>query len=327
MTRHTTKLIAAFAALLLVATACGRSGDQASQDAGSGDGAFRQLANEILEWTYESDPSNATYLGIHKYDNRIADYSAAGVEADVTAIKGFQTRLNGVDAETLSEEAQLDLEQTTHTLDGMLLRNQVIRPWAKDPDIYSSGITNDAYVIMSRSFAPQEDRMKSLIARMKAMPDALAEARRNLDNPPRIYTEIAIEQIDGNRAFFTEDVPAAFTDVKDPGLLAEFTTARDAVVAALTDYGTWLKTDLLNRSNGSFALGEDTYRKVLDADEMITTPLPELLAVQRPGATGLCAFLRRCRDCDRHQASCECIRPCSVSRCPSRATRTADPTT
>ena len=34
------------------------------------------------------------------------------------------------------------------------------------------------------------------------MPNALAEARKNLDNPPRIYTEIAIEQLDGNRDFF-----------------------------------------------------------------------------------------------------------------------------
>ncbi|HKV19563.1 MAG TPA: DUF885 domain-containing protein [Mycobacterium sp.] len=276
------RAMAVLAALLLVTTgvqACGRSSDSAEQAAGSGDGEFQQLASEILEFTYESDPSNATYLGIHKYDSKIRDYSAAGIASDVETIKGFRTRLDAVDAGALSDEAQLDLEQTRHTLDGMLLRDEVIRPWAKDPDSYSSGITNDAYVIISRSFAPPEDRLTSLIARLKAMPDALAQARKNLDNPPRIYTEIAIEQIDGNRAFFEEDVPAAFTDVKDAALLAEFTSARDAVIAALTEYGDWLRSDLLNRSNGSFALGESTYRKVLDADEMITTPLPDLLAV------------------------------------------------
>lgn len=281
MTRRTSRLIAVLTALLLVATsvqACALSTDK-DQDAVSGDDSFRQLANEILEFTYESDPSNATYLGIHKYDNRIRDYSAAGVKADVEKIKDFQARIDAIDPADLSDEAELDLEQVKHTLDGMLLRADVIRPWAKDPDTYSSGITNDAYVIISRSFAPAEDRLKSLISRLEAMPNALAEARKNLDNPPRIYTEIAIEQLDGNRAFFEQDVPAAFTDVKDPALLAEFTSSRDAVVAALTDYGNWLRSDLLNRSNGSFALGEDTYRKVLDADEMITTALPELVTV------------------------------------------------
>lgn len=234
---------------------------------------------EILEFTYKQDPSFATYLGIHKYDDLIADYSAASVAADSESIRSFLTRLDDVDAESLSLEAQLDLEQTKHKLDGTLLRNDVIRPWARDPDIYSSGIANDAFVMISRTFAPPEQRLRSLTARLKLMPNVLAEARNNLDNPPRIYTEIAIEQVGSNRDFFAEDVPAAFTDVKDAALLADFTTANAAVLAAFDDYKAWLENDLLPRSNGSFAYGTDTYQKVLAADEMITTPLPDLLAV------------------------------------------------
>jgi uncharacterized protein (DUF885 family) len=280
MARRGKLLMITVAALMFVASVqgCSRSGESGSGAGKPDDGAFRRLANEILEFTYERDPSNATYLGIHKYDDRIRDYSAAGVKADIQAVKAFQTQLNAIDAAALSQEAQLDLEQTRHTLDGMVLRDDVIRPWAKDPDTYSSGITNDAYVIISRTFAPPEDRLESLIARLKAMPTALAEARKNLDNPPRIYTEIAIEQLDGNRDFFELDVPAAFADVKNAALLAEFTSANKAVMTALTEYKDWLQSDLLNRSNGSFALGEDTYRRLLDADEMITTALPDLLA-------------------------------------------------
>ena len=259
--------------------ACSSPNEPPAPAAGSGDASFRQLAGEILEFTYKRDPSGATRLGIHKYDDAIADRSAAAIKDDAEAIKSFQTRLDAVDAESLSLEAQLDLEQTRHALDGMLLRDEVIRPWAKDPDTYSSGITNDAHVMISRTFAPPEQRLKSLISRLKMMPNVLAAARTNLDNPPRIYTEIAIEQVDGNRDFFASDVPGAFADVKDAALLAEFKTANDAVIAALENYKKWLESDLLNRSNGSFAWGEDTYEKVLAADEMITTPLSDLLAV------------------------------------------------
>jgi len=155
----------------------------------------------------------------------------------------------------------------------------VIRPWAKDPDSYSSGITNDAFVMISRTFAPQDQRLKSLISRLNLMPNALAEARSNLDNPPRIYTQIAIEQVDGNRDFFASDLPAAFAEVKDAALLAEFKTANDAVIDALENYKKWLESDLLQRSNGSFAYGADTLQKVLAADEMITTPLADLLSI------------------------------------------------
>jgi uncharacterized protein (DUF885 family) len=264
--------------LLTCAQGCSSQGEPGTTAAGSGDSAFRRLAGEVLEFYYKQDPSTATYLGIHKYDDLIADYSSASVKADVQAIKAFRGKLDAVDTQALSSEAQLDLVQTKNTLDGMLLRNEVIRPLTKDPDIYSSGITNDAYVMISRTFAPPEQRLKSLTARMKLMPGALAEARKNLDNPPRVYTEIAIDQVDGNRDFFAEDVPAAFEGVKDPAVLAGFNAAKDAVIAALEDYKSWLQDDLLNRSNGSFAYGADTYEKVLAADEMITTPLPDLLS-------------------------------------------------
>ena len=83
--------------------------------------------------------------------------------------------------------------------------------------------------MIKREFAPPEERLRQLIAREKLMPAALAEARKNLENPPRIYTEIAIEQIDGNRGFFKDAVPGAFPDVKDKALLAEFKAANDAV--------------------------------------------------------------------------------------------------
>ena len=59
----------------------------------------------------------------------------------------------------------------------------------------------------------------------------------------------------------------------------EFKQANDAVIAALGDYKKWLQNDLLKRSNGEFAFGEDTYRKKLAADEMIDVPLDELLAI------------------------------------------------
>jgi len=155
----------------------------------------------------------------------------------------------------------------------------VIRQWAKNADVYSSAVTNGAYVIMKRPYAPAAERLAALIEREQKMPVALAHARRNLANPPRIYTEIAIEQIDGNISFFKSDVPAAFKEVTDANLLAAFRKSNDAVIAALTDYKTFMQADLLPKSNGSYAFGEDTYRRALSANEMIDLPLDRLLAI------------------------------------------------
>jgi hypothetical protein len=98
---------------------------------------------------------------------------------------------------------------------------------------------------MERKFASPDERLRSLIAREKQMPALLAEARVNLKNPPRIFTEIAIEQLPDIVSFFEHDVPLAFADAKDPALKAEFAQTNAAVIAALKSYLGWLKTDLL----------------------------------------------------------------------------------
>ena len=82
------------------------------------------------------------------------------------------------------------------------------------PTTIQSTCANGAFVLMERKFAPPDDRLRSLIAREKQMPALLAAARVNLKNPPRIYTEIAIEQLPGSSAFSEHDVPLAFADAQ-----------------------------------------------------------------------------------------------------------------
>jgi uncharacterized protein (DUF885 family) len=132
---------------------------------------------------------------------------------------------------------------------------------------------------MERKFAPPNDRLRSLVAREKQMPALLAAARVNLQNPPRIFTEIAIEQLPDIIGFFQHDVPQAFADADDTALKAEFAATNAAVVASLNDYLGWLKTDLLPRSNGDFRIGADTFQKKLEYDEMVDLPLDKLLEI------------------------------------------------
>jgi len=259
--------------------ACSSPPPPSQPAAGSGDAQFEAAAHEYLEDLYRRQPTQATYLGIHKYDDRLDDYSRQAVTDAVASARQFRDRTAAIDAASLSAERQLDREQLLHAIDSRLLTLDVIRPWAKDPDTYSSGLTSTAYIMIKREFAPAEERLRRLIAREKAMPGALAEARKNLENPPRIYTQIAIDQLDGNRGFFQTAVTAAFADVKDKALLAEFKQSNDAVIAALADYKKWLQDDLLKRSTGEYAIGEDTYRRKLSADDMIELPLDDLLAI------------------------------------------------
>ncbi|HTL29471.1 MAG TPA: DUF885 domain-containing protein [Tepidisphaeraceae bacterium] len=272
--------VALLAVLLAVACTSQPASEKSAVPAASqADTAFTRLAAEYLDDYYRRQPTRATFDGIHTYDDRLEDYSRDAVASAVASAKDFRQRVAATDVAALSASDQLDREQLLRAIDSRLLTLEVIRPWMTDPDMYSSGLTTSAYIMIKRRFAPPDARMRLLIAREKAMPAALEEAKKNLENPPRIYTEIALEQIDGNRDFFQTAVTAAFPEVTDKALLAEFKQANNAVVAAFGAYKTWLQDNLLKRSNGNFAFGEETYRRKLAADEMIDTPLEDLLKV------------------------------------------------
>ncbi len=228
---------------------------------------------------FKFSPTAGTSAGLHQYDALLEDYSRAGTAQQIAALQQFAKRVAAVDPKSLDETSAADRQILLSNIRGTLLDLETIRAWEKNPDTYSSGITNSVYVIMSRKFAPEDDRLRSVVAREKLMPAVLVEARKNLKNPPRVYTEIALEQLPGIIGFFQSDVPAAFANATDPGVKADFAKSNAAVIAALQDYQTWLKTDLLPHSNGDFRIGAETFSRKLLYDEMVDTPLDQLLKI------------------------------------------------
>ncbi|HEX6464532.1 MAG TPA: DUF885 domain-containing protein [Vicinamibacterales bacterium] len=265
--------------LCAAAISCSGQPKETGSGSGSGDAAFRTIAKDAIDDHVRRNPSAATDLGIHTYDTQLEDVSQTAIAAESKSLAGFRSRVEAIDPSTLSLDAQLDREQLIHAFDAGILANDEIRQWAKNPDLYSSVVTNAAYVIMKRPYAPAANRLKAVIAREERMPGVLDEARRNLSNPPEIYTKIALEQIDGNINFFKQDLPAAFEDVTDSQLRAAFAKSNDAVIKALGDYKTYLSNSLLPASKGSFAFGADIYRRALAANEMIDVSLDRLLDI------------------------------------------------
>jgi len=246
----------------------------------AGDAALARLADDYFDQYYfPQNPTAATTAGIHRYDDQLEDYSRAGVERQIAALHAYQQRLENLAASGLSERVQGDRELLLSSIRGSLLELEVIRPWQNNPDTYSSGISNSAFTIMERSFAPPSERLRLLIEREQRMPAALEAAHANLRNPPEIYTKIAIEQLPGIIGFFQSDLPQAFTAADDQDVQARFAAVNGQVIAALKNYQQWLQTQVLPRSHGDFRLGAKTFRAKLLDDEMVDTPLDRLMQI------------------------------------------------
>ena len=241
---------------------------------------FSFLADQYFEQVYfKFSPTAGTGAGLHQYDAQLEDYSAAGVQREVAALHDFEKKLVAIDPKGLDAEPAADYVILLNSIRGELLQLEVIRGWEKNPDSYSSGVTGSIFSIMERPYAPVNVRLRVAVERERQIPQVFVEARKNLKNPPHIYTEIALEQVDGLVDFFQKDVPSAFADADDAQAKADFAKTNPAVVDALKSYGAWMKTDLLPRSNGDFRYGADTFSKDLADSEMVDIPLDHLLQI------------------------------------------------
>jgi uncharacterized protein (DUF885 family) len=240
---------------------------------------WNALVDEYLDKLYfPENPTAATAAGIHRYDGQIEDYSMTAKNAEIHALHEYESRVEQFSAAGLRAVDAADRRILLGDIRSQLLTLEKIRPLEKNPDLYSAGLSNSVYVLMNRKFAPEEDRLRSVVQRERKMPDILQAAQKNLCDVPQVYTEIALEQLPGIIGFFEKDVPGAFAEVTDKTLRAEFAKSNGEVIAALKAYQTWLKNDLLPRSKGDFRIGAENFSKKLLYEDMVDTPLDKLLA-------------------------------------------------
>ena len=240
---------------------------------------FHELVDAYFDDYFKANPSPATSVGFHQYDHQLEDFSPAAHQRNRSKLLVYLKEFQALNSRTLSQNDRDDREIMIASIQSNLLEEDRVQMWRKNPDAYSGGVTGSIFTLVKRNFAPADERLRSVIEREKQIPRALSQAREVLRNPPKIYTDIAIDSLPGNIDFFQTTVPEAFKDVKNAALLAEFKRSNDGAIAALKDYLAWLQKDLLPRSKGAFAIGAENYRLKLLYDEMVDVPLPRLLKI------------------------------------------------
>src|SRR5437773_2409252 len=214
---------------------------------------FHELVDAYFEDYFKANPSQATTVGFHQYDHQLEDFSLAAHETNRRKLVEYLAAFQALNPRMLSAMERDDREIMIATIHSLLLEEDRVQMWRKNADNYSSAVTSSIFALIKRDFAPVEERLRSVIEREKQIPRALLQAREVLRDPPKIYTDIAIEQLPGNIDFFQTTVPEAFKDVKNASLVSEFKSSNDSVITALKSYLSWLRNDLLPRSQGTFA--------------------------------------------------------------------------
>src|SRR5881275_3354936 len=163
----------------------------------SQDDAFQKIAGDYVEQYLRANPEDATELGDHRFDGQLTDYSPEARAKDLSTQKEFRDKLNAIDGSQLTGANNIDFRILKENIDYEIFRAEELKEPEWNPLVYMQSLANSLYLLVARDFAPAEKRIPNLRHRMEKIPRVIAQAKANLQHPPRIHTETAIEQTQG----------------------------------------------------------------------------------------------------------------------------------
>jgi uncharacterized protein (DUF885 family) len=223
---------------------------------------FQKLAKDYVEGQLAAHPENATELGDHRFDDQLSDYSPDSRQRQLIRAKQFRDALKEFsDSSTLTGANQVDVRILRDNIDNEIFELEELKETDWNPLLYNQSLANSLYLLVARDFDTPEKRIPNLRKRMEAIPFVIKQAQANLQHPPRVHTETAIEQTQGAVSLVREGLSPLLERM--PQMKKELAPLQEKTAKALEDYKKWLQKDLLPRSDGDFRIGADKFRKKL----------------------------------------------------------------
>jgi uncharacterized protein (DUF885 family) len=255
-----------------------------SIQSGSGDAAFQKLSDEFLDGYLAWRPEYAVYLGIHEYDGKITDFSKQSIDSELIRLKTYEQKFSAIDSASLSPEMYYDLRILLGALMNEIFNFEDLQIFKKNPLVYfepspviDGFLAIDLSLYLNRSFAPFEERIKSIVSLEKEIPGIVTNVESNLaDSLAKPYINSTIETVKGSVSFLENDLVDAVKNITNDSLKTAFNTSNKKAVSSLNEFIQYLEKEKLPKANNRFAIGRDNYIKMLSY-EYITISPEELL--------------------------------------------------
>jgi uncharacterized protein (DUF885 family) len=243
-------------------------------DAGPRDAELYDLVEARFRRIVRDNPIVGTYLGIHTEDDRLGDGSRDAVVAELAAEKVHLAAVEALDPAGLSATSRVERDLEIHNVRRGIFDTEIVRTWERRSTALDT-IGDGLFLLFAQDFAPLEERLASIAARLEAVPAYLDEARTRATVPQvRLWQRLEIETARDLPSFLDEIVAASgsLAGSERRHLERAATTARSAIV----DYAGWLEGSLEGGTD-DWALGRERYDELvglrafdgLDADSIL----------------------------------------------------------
>lgn len=264
-------------ALLALGTACAPA-EQAT-DSVPATAGFAPFVDRYLDGFARRHPSIAAGNSLHNHDDRLDDFSAPAIAAEIATLKTAAAELAAFSDSSLTPDERVDKRILAGVIDGWLLEQETLENWKRNPMTYASALSDGVHNLMTMENEAAPVRMRRIIAKLAGVPALLQAARTNIVNPPRIFAERGLGMMRGASTMLTTDLPVAFVTAKGTPLMDSLLSAATVAAKAIDAYTTDFEKTVLPTANGEWKIGGDAVARRYRAEELIDVPLADLAAL------------------------------------------------
>lgn len=238
---------------------------------------FYDDAQTLLDEILLHNPTVATFLGDHRYDDKLGNLTRESLEAERQRMGKWMAKFQSYEANGWSLDSQIDRTLMIQILKRFIREYDKQRSVFLNPGSAPDECLGGVYILVLRDFAPLPDRMKSILGRLRETPRVLAEGREVVipAEVPKLWAEVAIESARQGVGLFAGFIPMLAEAT--PDLKEEVIEAAQAAAAALQSYADWVEQTVLPQAQGEFAVGKELFDEILREDHMVSYDADELL--------------------------------------------------
>ncbi|PYL89779.1 MAG: hypothetical protein DMF14_11925 [Verrucomicrobia bacterium] len=205
--------------------------------------ALHKLADDYYNWRNENYPVASSEAGLHTWDNRLTDYSAAKIAERAQHVRKLLDQVRATKIEKWTKDDRIDWLLFRAQLEEVDFGERVLKLEQTNPLTYVNECSSAIFSLLKKEYDTPRNRALSAAARFKAMPGLFAEAEKNLQKPVRLYAQLAIQSARNIDPLFKESTAPLAKDLSEAER-ADFEKSRDGALAAIHGFADRLEKKL-----------------------------------------------------------------------------------
>jgi uncharacterized protein (DUF885 family) len=231
------------------------------------------LIDRLLDRENELSPPSATFKGIHDYDEEWDDPGPEGLAAYEAFLAEYMPAVEGAAASASAEEA-VDLALAR----ARLAHHDVYLRLLQEPRRNALGVPatviQTLFVMLVREYAPLEERLGAMLARLEKVPAYCETAKAIFERPVARFTAQAEEMVTHGGSFLAQVLPGVAAK-EASSYAAAMQAAGEAAAAALADFVAHVKS---LPARDDFAAGREAFDRLLQEYHLLDYDADSLLA-------------------------------------------------